>query len=74
MYPASENLLPLSKVVYSVGTMTTLFEGDLMLIWSLATVVAGAVPPVGSLSTFVEISLVATNGSVGFPAVEMAPK
>ena len=35
--------------------------------------VAGAVPPVGSPNTFVDISLVATNGSVGFPAVELAP-
>ena len=35
--------------------------------------VAGAVLPVGSPNTFVDISLVATNESVGFPAVELAP-
>ena len=29
--------------------------------------------PVGSPNNFVEISLVATNGSVGFPDVELAP-
>ena len=73
MYLVSENLLPLSKVVYNVGKMSTLFAGDLMLIWSLATVVAGAVPPVGSPNTFVEISLVATNVFVDFPAVVLAP-
>ena len=73
MYTASANFLPLSKVVSSVGTMSTLFAGALMLIWSLATVVDGAVPPVGSPNTFVEISLVDTNGSVGFPAAELAP-
>ena len=44
-----------------------------MLIWSLTTVVAGGVPPVGSPNTFVDISLVAMNGSVGFPAVDLAP-
>ena len=53
--------------------MSTLFSGAMMLIWSLATVVDGAVPPVGSPNTFVEISLVATNVSIGFPAVELAP-
>ena len=53
--------------------MYTLFAGALMLRWSLTTVVAGAVPPVGSPNTFVEISLVAKNGYVGFPAVELAP-
>ena len=73
MYPAPANLLQLSKVVSSVGTMSNLFEGALMLICSLATMVAGAVRPVGSPNTFVEISLVATNGFVGFPAVELAP-
>ena len=73
MYPASAILLPLSKVVSSVGTMSTLFAGALMLRCSLATVVAGAMPPVGSPNTFVEISLVATNEFVGFPAVELAP-
>ena len=35
--------------------------------------VAGAVPPVGIPNTFVEISLVATNGSVGFLPVNLAP-
>ena len=73
MHPVSENFLPLSKVVSSVGTMSTLFAGALMLICSLDAVVAGAVPPVGSPNNFVEISLVATNGSVGFPAVDLAP-
>ena len=73
MYPASANFLPLSKVVSSVGMIFTLFAGALMLIWSLAIVVAGAVPPVGSPNNFVEISLVATNGFVGFPDVELAP-
>ena len=34
--------------------------------------VSGEVPPVGSRNTFVDISLVATNLSVGFPAVELA--
>ena len=71
--PASANLLPPSKVVSSVGAMSTLFAGALMLRFSLTTVVAGAVPPVGSPNTFVEISLVDANGSVGFPAVEMVP-
>ena len=73
MYPASENLLPLSKIVSSVGTMSTLFAAVMMSRWSFATVVAGAVPPVGSPNTFVDISLVATNGFVGFPDVELAP-
>ena len=73
MYSASENFLPLSRVVSSVVKMSTLFAGALMLRWIFATVVAGAVPPFGSPNTFVEISLVDTNGSVGFPAVEMTP-
>ena len=64
--------MPLSNVVYSVVTMFTLFAGALMSIWSLDTVVAGAMPPVGSPNTFVEFSLVAMNGSVGFPDVELA--
>ena len=44
-----------------------------MLRRNLATVVAGAMPPVGSPNTFVEISLVDTDGSIGFPDVELAP-
>ena len=72
MYHESAKFLPLSKVVSSVGTMSTLFTGDLMLIWSFSTVVAGAVPPIGSPTNFVDISLVATNVSVGFTAVELA--
>ena len=72
MYSASENFLPLSMVVSSVVKMSTLFAGALMLRWIFATVVAGAVPPFGSPNTFVEISLVAMKGSVGFPAVELS--
>ena len=73
MYPASAKLLSLSKVFFSVGTMYTLFAGSLMLRWSLDTVVAGVVLPVGSPNNLVDISLVARNRSVGFPALDMAP-
>ena len=66
MYPATTNLLPLINVVSSVGTMSTLFEGVLMLVWSLDTVVDGAVPPVGIPNTLLDISLVTKNGSVVF--------
>ena len=73
MYPASANLLPLSRVCVSEGTMFTLLAGARTFNCNVATFDAVAVPPVGRLKTLDENSSVGLKGSLMAPAVEVAP-